>query len=360
MNIRFLSMKQLLYKSFLLITVTLFFVAGTEFSSFIAYAEENYTFLNKWGVQGIGKGEFIFPQVIGTDQSNNLYVLDNTGRVQKFDSNGAFMKTIITQGPPRPVDGALDSIGNIYVLSNIVYGNPDNINGTISKFDSNGTFIKEWGSQGTGQGQFNQPLEVEVSSSGNVYVADSWNHRIQKFDSNGIFIKEWGTGGTGKGEFNIIHGLALDSLSNVYVADTKYTFPGNDRIQKFDSNGTFIKEWGASGEGNGEFHHPMAITVDSLGNNYVADTLNHRIQKFDSNGTFITSWGSLCRALDRYVQVNSSQFNNSTSGCIDADGPGPQGKGDGQFQIPVSVAVDSNGNVYVSDFTSRIQKFRSQ
>jgi streptogramin lyase len=348
-------------KIFFLMASTLFLVISIQLGSSIIYAQENYIFLKKWGSQGTGQGEFMFPQLIGIDQSNKLYILDNTGRVQKFDSNGTFIMTILAKGPLRPVDGALDHAGNIYLLSYIVNGSdPFNVNATVHKFDSNGTFIKEWGSQGTGQGEFNQPLEVAVDYWGNVYVADSWNHRIQKFDSNGTFIKEWGSSGTGTGKFNIIHGLDIDSSGNVYVADTKYIFPGKDRIQKFDSNGTFIKEWGTTGEGNGEFNHPTAITVDYLGNVYVADTNNNRVQKFDSNGTFITSWGSLCNVLDPYFRVNSSQFNNSISGCIDSDGSGPQERGDGQFQVPVGIAVDSNGNVYVSDFTSRIQKFRAQ
>ena len=45
------------------------------------------------------------------------------------------------------------------------------------------------------------------------------------------------------------HGVAVDSSGNVYVADS-----GNNRIQKFDSNGTFITKWGSTGTADGQFH----------------------------------------------------------------------------------------------------------
>jgi DNA-binding beta-propeller fold protein YncE len=93
---------------------------------------------------------------------------------------------------------------------------------------------------------------------------------------------------------------------------------GNDRIQKFQNNGEFIKTWGTSGDSAGEFHEPEGIATDSKGNIYVADTNNHPIQKFDNNGNFITMWGS-------------------------------EGTGDYQFIEPTSVTVDSQDNVYVVD-----------
>jgi DNA-binding beta-propeller fold protein YncE len=46
---------------------------------------------------------------------------------------------------------------------------------------------------------------------------------------------------TGNGKLNVPTGLAVDSPGNIYVADS-----GNDCIQKFDSNGTFITKWGAT------------------------------------------------------------------------------------------------------------------
>ena len=68
-------------------------------------------------------------------------------------------------------------------------------NDNIQKFDSNGTFITKWGSEGTGDGQFDSPHGIALDSSGNVYVVDYYNNRIQKFDSNGTFITRWGSEG---------------------------------------------------------------------------------------------------------------------------------------------------------------------
>ena len=59
------------------------------------------------------------------------------------------------------------------------------------------SFITKWGSNGTADGQFSSPAGVAVDSSGNVYVADNGNYRIQKFNSNGTFITKWGSSGDG-------------------------------------------------------------------------------------------------------------------------------------------------------------------
>jgi len=146
--------------------------------------------------------------------------------------------------------------------------------------------------------------------------------RVQKFDSNGGYITQWGSFGPGAGQFDRPEGVAVDSDHNVYVADSD-----NNRIQKFDSNGNPLAQWGSYGSGDGQFFTPRAVAVDSDDNVYVVDMNNHRIQKFDSDGGYITQWGS-------------------------------EGSGDGQFKSPEGVAVDSDHNVYVADeYNHRIQKF---
>jgi hypothetical protein len=67
-----------------------------------------------------------------------------------------------------------------------------------------------------------------VDTSGYIYVADSYNNRIQKFSASGEYITQWGSFGTGNGQFKIPYGIAVDASGNVYVADTV-----NNRIQKF-------------------------------------------------------------------------------------------------------------------------------
>ncbi|USN95150.1 MAG: hypothetical protein H6793_02310 [Candidatus Nomurabacteria bacterium] len=82
------------------------------------------------------------------------------------------------------------------------------------------------------------PLPATTDSSGNVYVADSSNNRIQKFDSTGTFLAKWGTYGTADGEFNTPRGITTDTSWQCLRG--RYN---NNRIQKFDPSGTFLTKW---------------------------------------------------------------------------------------------------------------------
>jgi DNA-binding beta-propeller fold protein YncE len=87
---------------------------------------------------------------------------------------------------------------------------------------------------------------------------------------------------------------------------------GNDRVQKFDSNGTAIAMWGTAGTGNGEFKSPMGIAVDSTGNVYVSDGANNNIQKITSHGTFITAWGSSGKDKGQFWEAVSIDIDSKT------------------------------------------------
>ena len=229
-------------------------------------------------------------------------------------------------------------------------------------------FVREWGSIGTGDGQFDNPNGIATDSSGNVYVTDLYNDRIQKFDSNGNFITKWNINYANRG----IGGIAIDSSGNVYITNS-----ANNNIQKFDSNGNFITEWGSIGYEDGQFAGATDVALDSSGNVYVIDAGGKgRIQKFDSNGNFITKWnttpkegdiglGGIDVDIHGYVYVFQISPSNNNIQKFDSNGNfitewGSQGTGDGQFSEQSSIATDSSGNVYVADSgNNRIQKFDS-
>jgi DNA-binding beta-propeller fold protein YncE len=185
-------------------------------------------------------------------------------------------------------------------------------------------YYTSWGSSGSGAGQLNSPRGLSTDSSGNVYVADSGNNRIQKFNSGGSYLGSWGSQGSGNGQFLSPYDVDSDSSGNVYVADGD-----NNRIQYFTSSGAYISQWGSHESGDARLNSPRALALDGSGNVYVADYSNQRIAKFSSSGAYLTKWGTY-------------------------------GTGDGQFQNPRGIAIDKSGNVYVSDSdNNRIQKFDS-
>ena len=166
---------------------------------------------------------------------------------------------------------------------NVTVENPDGQSGTLGDgFNVTGPryeYVSKWGATGSGNGNFSSPSGIASFADGVIYVGDAGNNRIQKFSDNGTFIATWGTSGAGDGKFNSPAGLTLDGDGNVYVADA-----GNSRIQKFTGTGILKAKWGIPGTGDGMLQYPAGIVMDRAGNIYVADYGNHRIQKFTSAG----------------------------------------------------------------------------
>ena len=205
-----------------------------------------------------------------------------------------------------------------------------------------------------------------MDRAGNVYVADTSNNRIQKFDSNGGYLGQWGAWGSGHGSFRFPVGVAVDAGNNVYVADRE-----NRRIQVFDGDGNFLNEF--TGDVFSQEFRPGGVAVDTAGNFYVVDTLKKRILKFESSGHMRSEWDGYSLpmgvAVDAWRNVFVADHGNHTVGMRDAQGTVPanqwaghgHGTGDGQFQQPTGVATDAKGRAYVADMgNDRIQKFGNQ
>ena len=118
-----------------------------------------------------------------------------------------------------------------------------------------------------------------MDAAGNVFVADLNNSRVQEFNSTG-YLTQFGTFGTSNGQFMQPIGVAVDAQGNVYVADSN-----NDRVQVFNGSG-YINRWGILGSGIGRFNEPCGIAVDAYGNVFVADLDNGRVQEFNNGGQY--------------------------------------------------------------------------
>ena len=148
-------------------------------------------------------------------------------------------------------------------------------------------FAAAFASEGSGNGQLNEPRGVATDASGNLWVADQNNNRLEKFSSTRTWLASYGTKGTGNLQFEKPWGIAINqSTGNVYVADR-----ANNRIEELSSSGVWVANFGTSGEGT--LKGPTGVALDVSGNLYVSDKANNRVVEFGQTGTFIRAFGTL-------------------------------------------------------------------
>ncbi len=136
-------------------------------------------------------------------------------------------------------------------------------------------FKGRFGSRGNGEGQFNYPTDLAITSQGEILVVDTLNFRVQLFGPDGSFLRSFGTAGDTPGSFSRPRGIAVDSDDNIYVVDALF-----DNVQIFDRAGRLLLAFGGHGRQAGEFWMPTGISIDATDRIYVADTYNNRVQLF--------------------------------------------------------------------------------
>ena len=123
------------------------------------------------------------------------------------------------------------------------------------------------------------PSDIVRTPDRNFLVLDSAACTVTEYDADGMTTGfQSGSCGSGDGEFQSPMALALGPTGAIYVADT-----GNDRVQKFDSQGNFIlafSDW-VCGPSVGPLEQPYGIAVDSFHRVYVIDRGNGRMMSFD-------------------------------------------------------------------------------
>lgn len=143
-----------------------------------------------------------------------------------------------------------------------------------------------FGSKGTDPGQFMRPAGVAVDVFGNIFVTEPENNRIQVFDKNGVFNRQFGVLGGQDGQLFFPVAVCVDHYDDLVVVDR-----GNNRIQVFEASGQFKFKFGTFGFGPQDLWDPSGVAIDNQGNIIVSVEGHHRISIFSSSGIWLKNFG---------------------------------------------------------------------
>ena len=341
---------------------------GTIYTADASFVVRSFTIAGKWS-DFAGTGAPVFSgdggpaakssvtavhELLAGPYNANIYIADGV-RLRWVDLNGV-IRTCAGDGYARAVgDGlsatsailnqplavALDAGGNLFIADTgtqrIRQVSPK---GTISTAAGTGTAAVGADASMANATPLNSPMGVAVDVAGNLLIADTYNHRIRQVTADGRIRTVAGTGTGGYGvdgappltvALRGPRGLCTDRGGTMYIADTS-----NHRVLRIPFGGVAQTVAGNGSPGDGgdggdarfaQLNQPSACHVDSYGNLYIADTLNHRIRKVSAGGTISTLAGT------------------GAAGFSGDESPGAAA----QISGPLGVIADDTGTIYIAD-----------
>jgi RHS repeat-associated protein len=224
------------------------------------------------------------------------------------------------------------------------------IPGTITTVAGTGVAVFSGDGGAATAATLDKPIGIAVDTAGNLFIADQYHSRVRRVSSTGVISTFAGTGVSGfSGDGGLAiaaqladpHDLAFDTAGNLLISDTS-----NNRVRRVSSAGvitTFAGTGAAgfSGDGgpaiNAGLTYPWGIGVDVAGNVFIADSDNGRIRSVSPSGIISTIAGaSVCCA--------SGEGGPATAAWV---------------PVPRGIAVDAAGNVFFTDFYSRVRRISS-
>jgi len=304
--------------------------------------------------------QFNSPMGVIADTVGNLYIADTlNNRVRKIDASTGIVTTVAGNGYTTtnswggysgdggpatsaelnwPMGLALDASGNLYIAD---YGNSrirkvlasTGIITTVA-----GTGFQAYGGDGgpATSAYLYDPQGVAVDSSGNIYIADTFNNLVRKINaSTGVITTVGGTGGP----YVQPRGIAVDSVGNIYFVDS-----GNYLVRKIDASSGIVTNIagtgfeGYSGDGglatNAALLIPYGLALDS------------------SNNVYITEYDSRIREVKAATGVINTIAGTGTNGYSGDGGPAINA----QIGLSEAICTDRAGNIYFADGYDVVRK----
>ncbi|MGI9202488.1 MAG: peptidyl-alpha-hydroxyglycine alpha-amidating lyase family protein, partial [Woeseiaceae bacterium] len=264
------------------------FTVSTVMAAAESLAQHNnpYRAYYSWAKLPEGRVQGVVAGIYADPDGQHIWLMDRCGGnncagvdvdpILKFDLQGNFVRSFGKGLFGWPHGFFVDHEGNLWVTEGSPAGEPRGEAGfrigrghQVFKLSPDGEVLMTLGEAavpGDDETHFNGPAHAVVARNGDIWVADGHrggNNRLVKFTADGKFIMQIGGGiesaTVEHGLFNDPHHIAMDSTGRLFVSDR-----GNNRVQIFDQEGTFLGLWT-------HFGRPSSIAIDSDDRIYVVD-----------------------------------------------------------------------------------------
>jgi len=200
--------------------VAIGFTSGSKYNRYLFF-----------GYEGRQPGTLGLVLYMNVDQEDNIYLSDDYNAwLQKFDKSGNFKEIFFRGNSPR---------GTAFLSDGTMVVTNTQVSNYVKLVDREKKILKQWGTPGTGNGQFGNIEEVTVDNDDNIYIVDGIANSIKKFDSNGQFLLKFTGAVQAPGQVENPYPRGICFLNNkIFVSS-----PQNGLIRVFDKSGNLLDTW---------------------------------------------------------------------------------------------------------------------
>lgn len=234
-----------------------------------------------FGGMGLGDGAFSYPRAIAAQPNGSLFVVDKSGRIQRFSADGRFETgwRMPEYEHGKPVGLSAHPDGRLFVADTHYH--------RVMIFDRVGRLLDSFGREGDGDGEFQLPTDVTFDAGGFIYVSEyGGNDRITKWSPELDFTASLGDAPIEGERLSRPAGIVIDDEQTLWIADAC-----NHRIVRMSLTGEVLKVFGRFGSAPGELRYPYAIDLAPEHTLMVCEYEGNRLQWFDKDGRSLRIWG---------------------------------------------------------------------